>query len=76
MLLVSLFSEDRCMANRDIVMFAVLRMRGLMTLFQAIFPCCEKLSWNEPKPGSKVPSPETISPGRKAVFTSSASSEP
>ncbi len=32
-------------------MAAVFTMRGLMMWFQAMLPCCEKLSWKTPKPG-------------------------
>ena len=68
MSLLSLFSEDRCIARRETVIAALLSTRGFSTRFQVMLPCWEKLSWKEPKPGSKEPRPETISPGVKPRF--------
>src|SRR6266849_5394833 len=48
MSLLSLFSEERCIASREIVIDAVFRTLGLTTRFHEMLPCCETLSSNEP----------------------------
>src|SRR5882762_9360003 len=45
------FSWSRRMARRDIAKDAVFTMLEERMWFQAVVKCCERLSWNEPKPG-------------------------
>ena len=55
MSLLSLFSDERCIDRRETVMAAMFTMRGLMMWFQAMLPCCEKLSWTpKPKTAGKI----------------------